>query len=205
MLPIPGLEQIRIQWLMIEKGGYKLYGFLLYTGTDNVLVDYLKEGITDLDVMSGNECAIFLIEPPSKKWISYARSKGHQWLNLFPQEKDAGAAAQTDNGLSRDQLVNVLVSGNERSVVVVGNNNVVSLNQLLEPEYDELYDRSEALAVARHFNLSWTDIPCLIFFKDLDGDVIWNKNLGTYLTIKELTGFFRAFFGSAEFSSLLKY
>ena len=205
MLPIPGLEQIRIQWLMIEKGGYKLYGFLLYTGADNVLVDYLKEGITDLDMMSGKECAIFLIEPPSKKWITYARKKGHQWLSLFQQNEPAKEPVPADNGLNRDQLVNVLVSGNERSVVVVGNNNVVSFNQLLEPEYDELYNRSEALSVARHFNLKWTDIPCLIFFKDLDGNVIWNKNLGEYLTMKDLNYFFRTFFASTEFQSLLKY
>lgn len=205
MIPIPGLEQIKIQWLLIEKGGYKLYGFLLYTSSDTVLVEYLKNGLTDLDVLSGDECAIFLIEPPSKKWITYARKKGHIWLNLFPPNGIKHDIEETNGAATRKELVNTLIANNANSVVVVGDHVNLTLNQLIDPEYDELYDRTEAISVARHFNLKASDIPCLIFFKHLEGNVIWNQSLDGYQTIRDLNNFFRVFFESDDFKSLLNY
>jgi len=206
MIPIPGLEEIKVQWLLIEKGGYKLYGFLLYTCTDTVLVEYLKNGLTELDVLSGDKCAIFLIEPPSKKWITYARKKGHLWLSLFLPDGTRNAVEEmNDTEATHQQVVNTLIANNANSVIVVGDHVKVTLNQLLDPEYNELYDRTEAISVARHFNLKASDIPCLIFFKNLEGNVIWNKSLDGYQTIRDLNNFFRGFFESDDFKSLLNY
>lgn len=212
MMPIPGLEQIKIQWLLIEKGGYKLYGFLLYTGTDTVLVEYLKEGLIDLDILSGDECVIFLIEPPSKKWINYTKKKNHNWLKLFPQrantrddKNEKQLASLDDKADAVDQLLKMIISNVSDSTIVIGNNNTISLEHLLDPQYDELYDRSEALEVAKHFHLSAANIPCLIFFKDIDSDLIWSKSLVEYTNNAQLNSFFRVFFESEDFKSLLKF
>ena len=49
MIPIPGLEDVKIKWVLLEKEGFLLFGFLLYTNSDRALVDYMKDGLFDLD------------------------------------------------------------------------------------------------------------------------------------------------------------
>ncbi|MCF0069768.1 hypothetical protein LZD49_04745 [Dyadobacter sp. CY261] len=205
MMPFPGLTEVKIQWLAIQQGNYKLYGFLIYTGSDLLIVEFLKEGIFDLDVLSGEECAIFLIEPPSKKWINYVKKTGHPWSKFFnnlvnPIPAVADASPSKRAGIPS---TSVTIQDIYNSVVILGDGNRVVMNQLLEPDYDALFDRSEAYKVADHFNIAKREIPCLVFFKDIDDHLIWMQQLDDYETPKALTGFFRSFFDSPTFQSLL--
>lgn len=207
MMPFPGLDEIKIQWLAIQQGNYKIYGFLIYTGSDTAIVEFLKEGIVDLDILSGEECAIFLIEPPSKRWIDYVKKKNHPWSQYLDQLTAANHEAQdaSENGLDDMDLVpnSVLIREIRNAVVVVGPNNHVSMNQLLEPDYESLFDRSEAYNVAEHFNIATNEIPCLVFFKNLNDHVIWMQPLEDYDTQNKLKVFFRGFFVSPDFKSFL--
>jgi hypothetical protein len=204
MLLFPGLSEIKIQWLAIQQGNYKLYGFLIYTGADTVIVEFLKEGILDLDVLSGNECAIFLIEPPSKKWINYVRKSGHPWAQFFNDliNPAPGHANVRQPKVGAEVPGTVTIEDITTSVVILGNDNHVLMNQLLEPDYDALFDRSEAYKVAEHFHIAKQEIPCLIFFKDIDDHLIWMQQLDDYDTLKSLKIFFRNFFDSPAFYSL---
>lgn len=205
MMPFPGLSEVRIQWVAIQQGNYRLYGFLIYTGSDTALVEFLKEGILDLDVLSGEECAIFLIEPPSKKWINYVRKSNHHWSRFFsdivnptPGHLDSRRPKETAGSPGK-----VTIQDITNSVVILGDGNQVLMNQLLEPDYDVLFDRSEAYKVAEHFQIPKREIPCLVFFKNIDDHLIWMKQLDDYDTPKALKVFFRDFFDSLAFQSLL--
>lgn len=205
MMPFPGLSEVKIQWVAIQQGNYKLYGFLIYTGSDAAIVEFLKEGILDLDVLSGEKCAIFLIEPPSKKWINYVRKKGHPWTQFFsdlvyPITSDTNTS-RAKNSIEISNAINIQDITN--SVIILGDGNKVLMSQLLEPDYDALFDRSEAYKVAEHFNIAHRDIPCLIFFKDIEDHDIWIRQLDDYNSPAALKVFFRNFFGSTEFQSLL--
>lgn len=207
MMPFPGLYEVKIQWLAIQQGNYKIYGFLIYTGSDTAIVEFLKEGIVDLDILSGEECAIFLIEPPSKRWIDYVKKKNHPWSQYLNYLTAANHEAQdaSENALDDTDLApnTVLLQDIRNAVVVVGHNNHVSMNQLLEPDYESLFDRSEAYKVAEHFHIAKNEIPCLVFFKNLNDDVIWMQPLEEYDTQKALKVFFRSFFESPAFKSFL--
>lgn len=203
-MPFPGLTEVRIQWVAIQQGNYKLYGFLIYTGADNIIVEFLKEGILDLDVLSGKDCAIFLIEPPSKKWINYVRKNDHPWGQFFDDLINPTAehkAAQREEKSFRMPGA-ITIEGIYNSVVVLGDDNFVSMTQLLEPNYDVLFDRSEAYKVAQHFGISNKEIPCLVFFKDIEDQNIWIQSLEKYDTHNALKFFFRDFFDSEHFKSL---
>ena len=205
MIPVPGLEHIRIAWIRLEKEGFVLFGFLLYTSSDRAIVDYIKEGIFELDILSGDECAIFVIESPSKEWIEYTKYSNHSWWRLFGKELMERTYDQKieSNKQKMSLLEKNIIENNHNCTIVIGDDNHIALWQLISPEINLLFNRAEAINVAKHFNLECSDIPCLIFFNDLDSHVIWNSPIGQLDTQNELKIFFRKFFDSNDFTSLL--
>lgn len=205
MIPVPGLEQVKVMWVLIEKEGYRLYGFLLYTMADKALSEYIRGGIFDLDLLSGDECAIFLIKSPSKEWIRYSQTNNHAWWKLYGNELSERAKNRQDE-LRRSKislLEKNIIENNHDCTIVIGDGNSVSLWQIIEPELDLPYQPAEALRVARHFGLKSTDVPCLIFFQDLNSNVIWRAPLGTLNSSTDVKMFFREFFESTDYRSLI--
>ncbi len=208
MIPIPGLEDVKIKWVLLEKEGFLLFGFLLYTNSDRALVDYMKDGLFDLDFLSGDKCAIFVIESPSKEWIARTQKSGHTWWKIYGNQLITRRTAETTNFQAKKHSIfpiiqKIIIENNQDCMIAIGDGNHININQLLEPDIDLLYDRSEALRVARFFGLQAKDVPCLIFFKDLDSHIIWNSPLGNLQSQNEVKLFFRQFFESSEFSALM--
>jgi hypothetical protein len=205
MIPVLGLEQVQVAWVIIEKEGYRLYGFLLYTSSDRAIVDYMRDGIFDLDFLSGDECAVFAIESPSKEWLEYTKKRSHSWWRLFGKKLAERYSSDQLSSVQKKMslLEKNIIENNHNCTIVIGSDNTVSLMQILDPPINLLYDRIEALKVAKYFGLSGRDVPCLIFFKDLGSQIIWKSSLGTLKTQDELKGHFRDFFESHEFKSLL--
>jgi hypothetical protein len=204
MLPVLSLDQVRVAWVVLEKEGFLLYGFLLYTGSDRALVDYMKEGIYDLDILSGEKCAVFVLESPSREWVTYTRQSDHSWWRLFGA--DVAKQIDTEGGASakrRSLFEKTIIENIHNSVIVVGQDNVVSLSQILDPPINLPYNRAEALKVARHFGLGARDVPCLVFFRSLSGSVISKVSLEEFNSQDQLKRFFRDFFEGADFESLL--
>ena len=87
MIPVAALQDVHIRWLEIRKHGFVLHGFLLYTGSDQFIPEYIGgEGLTDLDMWSGRQCGIFLLHDPPAEWIEYARARDHVWWRTFGNE-----------------------------------------------------------------------------------------------------------------------
>jgi hypothetical protein len=101
--------------------------------------------------------------------------------------------------------VETLVRNRDSVLVVVnGEDEPQTLKQILEPSYDALYDRNEVWAVVRHFGLSPQEVPCIVFFKDLDQgdfDVVCLRDI---TSPRQATLSFRDFFGGPDFRRLVK-
>ncbi|WPV67796.1 hypothetical protein [Chitinophaga sp. LS1] len=204
MMPVKGIEEVKIKWLSIERNRFKLYGFLLYTGCDEVLVRYMEEGIYDLDNISGNDCAIFLIEPPTVRWLDYTQKINHPWRDCFYND-GSNATTPPDGCFTQPGRtlqpgdIQKLVENVDNSIIVIGDNVRVNGGRLLNPDFNMLYNRSDAYDVIRYFNMEYSEVPCLIFFKDLDEKVIWKHPLANFTDISQLRTYFRKFFGSEEY------
>jgi hypothetical protein len=210
MFLVPGLEQVNVAWVMLQKEGYVLYGFLLYADTDSEIVKFMSDGIFDLDVLSGDECAIFVIESPSEKWITYAKQGNHTWWRLFGKQLAEQTLAEKPSDEKSKWFwqkitlfQQVIIQNNTDANIVVGDDNIVSLAHIIQPRISLLYNRNEAFKVATHFGVDYCELPCLIFFKDLKGRVIWKKQLEQYDSQASLKKFFREFFQSDDFNSML--
>ena len=205
MLPVLSLDQVRVAWVILEKEGFLLYGFLLYTGADRALVDYMKEGIYDLDILSGEKCAVFVIESPSREWVTYTRQSDHSWWRLFGAGLAKNVDAESGTTTKRRALFEKTIIENiHNSVIVVGQDNVISLSQILDPPINLPYNRAEALKVAKHFGLGAKDVPCLVFFRSLSGSIISKVPLDSFHSQDQLKLFFRDFFDSPDFESLFR-
>ena len=205
MVLFPTLEQAKVKWLCLQTNHVTLFGFLLYTNSDRVIVDYMSDGICELDYLSGEQCLIFVSESPSKQWIEYTRLNSHLWWRTFRQTIAENSSTSPENLKARTitLLARNIVENNEKSNVIVGNNNKVLIQQIINPDINLLFDRTEALRIARHFQVQPKDVPCLIFFKDLNSSVIWKSTLGHLTEQNDVKNFFRVFFNSSDFQSLL--
>jgi hypothetical protein len=207
-------EKIGVAAVLLKKEGITLFGFLLYTTSDLAVIEYLKYGATELDVMSGNVCILFLIEPPSMEWIEYSRRKNHPWWRLIGKEqldKITARPPQPTSFLKKKisslfQLTIIERNANTSIVIgddnVTGQANVVSLQSIISPAVGLPYNREESITVAKQFGISVAELPCLIFFKDPDERVIWNCPLKQLKSQDETKIFFREFFGSNQFAAL---
>jgi hypothetical protein len=209
MIPVFDLNQVHVAWLQIEGAGFVLYGFMVYSDQDSSLVEFMQRqsGLAELDQLSGDDCAIFVIESPSRKWIEYAKRHNHAWWRLFGSHLNQGTDSG-EIGLSSPSVaeaVETLVRNRGSVLVVVnGEGDPRTLQQMLEPSYDTLYDRNEVWAVVRHFGISPQEVPCILFFKDIDEgdfDVICLRDI---TSPRQATLSFREFFSGRDFRRLVK-
>jgi hypothetical protein len=209
MIPVFDLDQVHVAWIEIRGVGFVLYGFMLYSDQDTALVEFMHDqsGLAEVDQLSGSECAIFVIESPSRKWIEYAKRHDHPWWRLFGRQTNQFTenAPVTNNRISDGlaQTVETLVHHQNAVVIAVGDDQSVSLRHLLEPDYCSLYDRAEIWNVVRYFGLKPQEIPCIIFFEDLDEgdfDVFYLRDIRS---ARQATLSFRDFFGGVDFGRLL--
>lgn len=209
MIPVHDLNQVHVAWVQITGAGFVLYGFMVYSDQDSPLVEFMQKqsGLDELDQLSGDECAIFVIESPSRKWIQYAKRHDHPWWQLFGSRADQGSYRReiTLSSPGMADAVDTFVRNRVSVLVVVGEEEEPrTLNQLLEPSYDALYDRNEVWAVVRHFGLSPQEVPCIIFFKDIDEgdfDVVCLRDV---TSPRQATWTFRDFFGGPDFRRLMQ-
>lgn len=208
MIPVFDLNQVQVAWVQIRGAGFILYGFMVYSDQDAPLVEFMQKqsGLAELDQLSGDECAIFVIESPSRKWVEYTKRHDHAWWRLFGSHLNQRSYRQ--DGLSSPGVttaVETLVRNRDSVMVVVdGEQEPQTLRQILEPNYDALYDRNEVWAVVRHFGLSPQEVPCIVFFKDLDEgdfDVVCLRDI---TSPRQATLSFRDFFGGQDFRRLMK-
>lgn len=209
MIPVFNLEQVNVAWVKIKGVGFVLYGFMVYSDQDSTLVEFMQKqsGLAELDQLSGDECAIFVIESPARKWIEYAKRHDHAWWRLFGSSMNQGSSCHNVRLSSPAvaEAVETLVRNRDSVLVVVDTaEEPRTLKQLLEPNYDTLYDRNEVWAVVRHFGLSPNEVPCIIFFKDLeegDFDVVCLRDI---TSPHQATLSFRDFFGGPDFRRLME-
>jgi hypothetical protein len=204
MIPIFNLNQVRVAWIEIRGQGFILYGFMLYSDLDTPLVEYMRRGLSELDYLSGSECAIFVIESPSEKFIQHAKRVQHPWWRLFGGSL-APLVREGDGRLERGSDVPRILLENQNAVLIeVGDNRPVPLRHLVEPDYSVLYDREEVWAAVQHFGLSPDEIPCIIFFQDLDKGDLTVVDLRDIRTLNQATHSFRKFFAGGDFKKILK-
>lgn len=201
MIPVVDLNQVHVAWIEIRGEGFVLYGFMLYSDEDAAIVEFMeRSGLAELDELSGPECAIFVIESPSQRWVEYARRHNHPWWRLFgdrthstTRQPSQRIAAAADLLLQYRSNVLIAISDDER----------VSLRHFVEPNYGALYDRREIWEVVRHFGLTPQEVPCLVFFRDLDDGDIDVVCLRDVRTPRQATLAFRDYFGGHDFQRLI--
>ena len=209
MIPVIDLNQVHVAWIEIRGEGFVVYAFMLYSDQDTALVEFMhgQSGLAELDDLSGSECAIFVIESPSRKWVEYARRHDHPWWRLFGSRstvfEEHGDRPDGPPGLLPD-AVRALVQHQNSVLVAVGDDQPVTLRHLLEPDYGSLYDRREIWAVVRHFGLTPQQIPCLVFFRDIDRGDIDVVCLRDIRTPRQATISFREFFGGPHFLGIFE-
>jgi hypothetical protein len=168
MIPVPGFDDLRVRWIEIRGRGFVLYGFVLYSNADRQIIEFMEFGLPLLDMWSGPETAVFVIEPPNKDWLRYVASRpDHPWY-LFE-------AASVPAELTRaDEQTALLIREADR-IVLVTDTSQTTLRSLLEPSYGVPYDRLEVERVRQYFGLAPDQYPCVIFFEDLYGhDFFYN-------------------------------
>lgn len=207
MIPVPSLDHVRVKWILLEGEGYILFGFLLYTSADRVLVDYMTDGIIELDYLSGESCAVFVIESPSSNWVDYTEDKDHSWWRLYGREllKEERNRGQKSSKRSKSllEIRRTFIDNIQDSIIVIGDENQMTLRDLVNPSPKLLFNREEALNVAKHFGVDMFEIPCMIFFEHFDSRIIHKLLLGNLQSQQEVKEHFREFFGGAEFVALL--
>lgn len=208
MYIVPGISDVKIACITLKTKGIELFGFLLYTDSDRVLVDYIQDGIFELDRITGDKCAVFVIEPPSKRWFSYVKQKQHTWWKMYGDKYSERNSLRQKLSESVKNLMNtfnrITINDNSNCQIVVGVNNTISLDHIVQSDYNTVFDRQEALNIAKHFGLEYRSLPCLVFFDSLDSKEIVIKELGEHTDRETLKTYFRIFFDSTEFQHLIK-
>ncbi|WP_053360958.1 hypothetical protein [Bacillus sp. FJAT-27251] len=208
MYIVPGLDDVKIACITLKVKGVELFGFLLYSDSDRVLVDYMKEGIFELDIITGNQCVLFVIEPPSKKWFSYVKQKQHIWWDSYGTRytKKRRLVDKLSESLRNftTKFSGITVDGNSNCTIVIGNDNSVRLDSLIQEEYNVVFDRQEALNIAKHFGVEYRSLPCIVFFNELEGNEIVIKYLGNHKDQTSIKNYLRSFFDSEEFKKLIE-
>jgi hypothetical protein len=205
MMPVSCLSDVRIAWVLIRKRGYKVFGFLLYSDSDHELCSYMKNGLVELDIISGDRCAIFVIESPSKRWLEHAKRRAHPWNEVLGSStrKDPTASAEGLTRLSPQSQLDDLVTRDAYQLVITKpNNEPIVLGHLLNPDLDLSFDRNEVWEVAKYFDIKPNKVPCMVFFYDIDDTNVFLLPIPPKLKEIDLTVFFREFFASDSFVKL---
>jgi hypothetical protein len=218
MFPIVDLANLRVALVRVQSKEIVLYGFLLYTDLDTVLVEYVKLGFDELDVLAGPECVIFVVEAPSSEWVEIARRKKSPWLGFVKELSPVSSAlpkgpagvpavstgsAPTAKQEAFSRLLTFLAQNPELCLVKVSDEEQTDARHLLDPQYQLPYNRFEALDVARFFGVKLDEVPCLILFESLEASRVWALKLGEIQTVQQAKVYFRKAFASADFDRIL--
>jgi hypothetical protein len=153
-------------------------------------------GAVELDHLTGDESAVFALDDPPRSFVTYVRDKrkDHTWLRIFrpdlvaptpprrspPHPKHKwlawlfGRGDKNGGDITGSGVTGVVNSGNQLSQIGPGspvaigshiNINFVPAGSLFE---GAVIDPIELQTVLNNFNLSYGDMPCLIWFEDLD-------------------------------------
>jgi hypothetical protein len=195
MIPVPGFKDLQVRWFEIKALGFVLYGFLLYSNADQQIIEFMRGNLENLDIWSGPDTAIFLIEPPSDTWRRYVAARpDHPW-HLFESADDDPDAWPPEYDLLVQNADHIMLETD------VGQ---VSLASVLRPSYAVPYDRLEVELVREHFGLAVDEYPCVIFFPDLYGkDFVYN-GMPRFPQVQDVRHYFQGLFASAAFKELLE-
>ena len=195
MIPVPGLEHVRCAWVDIQTQGFTLHGFLTFLGSDHYFPEYLDgEGLSDLNVWSGHDCAIFVVQSPSAAWIEYAKATNHTWWKLF------GHLCEEEGEVGE------LLSAHSNTAVLTINGTTRTLNEVFAPCLNHFQHNDEIAKILHRFGLSPTDHPSLILFKDFRDRTVWYVDLKDLVNIPEcdLRIGLKRWFSGADLKGLLK-
>lgn len=195
MMPIPGLEALRYSWFEVKGQGFVLHGFLLFLVDERHFPEYVSgNGLGELDIWSGHECAVYVIHAPSAKWIQYTQETRHPWWRTF------GAR------FIEDEDVSDLLEEHGDAEVLALEGGVRTMRQVFAPPVNEIRQAHEVAKVLRRFGLSPTETPCMVFFKDIDDDRVWSVDLKEFVGVDQpvLRAGLQAWFGGKDFARLLK-
>ncbi|UIJ85280.1 hypothetical protein LZK77_16315 [Rhizobium leguminosarum] len=191
MIPVSSLADVEIRWLKIKERGYAIHGFLVYSSSDHRIPEYIAdEGLTDLDLWTGDSCGMFLLHEPPPDWVEYARRTNHVWWRAYGTD----VSGYANGALENEPFIRV--DGGRR----VSPRDLVSNNQNMG------LAKQQVAQVLYHFGLQPTDHPCMVMFRDLYDTNVWiiplEELVGKEILIlrKEL----QEFFSSGEFERLLE-
>jgi len=195
MLPVPGIENVECAWVNIKSQGFTLHGFLTFLQSDHYFPEYLEgEGLGDLDIWSGHECAIFVVQSPSTAWIEYAETSDHPWWKIFGSH------------LYEDSHFVKLISDHSNAQVLAINGSILTFRDVFAPRLNQFQHNDEIAKILRRFGLKPTDHPSLILFKDFNDRSGWYIDLKDLVAIREqdLRASLQKWFSGPEFERLLK-
>jgi hypothetical protein len=193
MIPVPGLDDIRVYWLKVRRSGTVLHGYLLYAASDHRFPEYMAdEGIGDLDSWTGEECGIFVFQSPPEGWIKHAARTDHIWSKLVKEVYG--------NGCSEE----VIEFGIDMKFAFNGKE--TTLKNLFADCTDSYAHRDLIRQVLQHFSLPVTSHPCLILFQDLYGKQFWHVALDDLLNKPEgdLRKALKIWFSGSDFGRLIE-
>lgn len=195
MIPVPGLDSVRCAWVEIRAEGFTLHGFLVFLTSDHNFPEYLGgDGLGDLDCWTGTDCAVFIVQSPSAKWIEYTRATGHTWWHLF------GNLVETD-----EEVQQVLLQhGNTLLLQIDGTRQ--TLQEVFAPCLNQFQHSAEIEKILYRFNLRPTDHPSLILFKDLKDRSVWHVDMSDLVDLPErdLRNALHKWFAGPDFRNLLR-
>ena len=195
MIPIPGLDSVRCAWVEISKEGFTLHGFFIFLGSDHFFPEYIDgDGLADLDTWTGDECAVFVIQSPSAKWIEYTKANNHTWWKLFGQFFEF------------DDYMKQVLAEHGNIPLVQMNGSKKTLRDIFAPCLNQFQHSAEIGKILHRFNLNPTDHPCLILFKDLKDSKVWYVDMTDLVDTPErvLRQALHDWFAGREFQNLLK-
>ena len=194
MIPVPGLDSVRCEWVVIRAEGFTLHGFLVFLASDHYFQEYLDgDGLADLDIWTGRECAVFVVQSPSAKWIEYAKATDHSWWRLFGSLVTA-----------HEEVEEVLVEHGKVPLLKIDGSRR-TLQEVFAPCLNQFQHGAEMEKILHRFNLGPTDHPSLILFKDLKDRRILYVDMSDLVDLAErdLRTALHRWFAGSEFRKLL--
>ncbi|MEZ6141033.1 MAG: hypothetical protein R3B84_10725 [Zavarzinella sp.] len=207
MIPVVDLDSIRVCWLQLEKEGFVLYGFLLYTNADTGIWSFIHNGgMLDLDHLTGDCCALFVLDRPPRDFVADAQQNDHVWYRYFSESYGVrpATAAEATTVAHRPVTQGAGFSSNSLHslygcVVVIGSENQVAAESLLG---GPAIDRDEIAKVLVNFGLDYSAVPCITWFRSLDDTAFEVVDLKEITDQHSARNFLRRYFTSATFNQL---
>lgn len=194
MIPVPNMNRVECAWVEIRGQGFSLHGFLVFLTSDHFFPQYLEnDGLGDLDMWTGRECGVFVVQSPSAAWIEYTRKNNHPWWQLF------GHLAEENEEFAET----LEAHGDARVVSLDGRKQ--SLREAFAPCLNHFQYAAEIEKVLYRFNLDATDHPGLILFTDWYDPTVWYVDMRDLVDIPErdLRQSLHRWFSGPEFKKIL--